>query len=714
VVPASAQIGLVYQFQPGSGPAGTQITFAGGGCPRGSGAADGAFEVFDGADTSGSVLSSTPFVTDSDDSFHGTTAPLPAGQVGSRATHVVCSSNGTSSVGSDFTLTAGTASTTTAPTTSTPGGSSTSSSMPPTSTTTTIPAARQWIDTSDRAAVLSAFHAIFDPTVPAPGWNGNVNDCVPGSLAADHRAAVMARVNWYRGMAGVLTGVTEDAGFSANAQQGALITAANSALNHNPPSTAKCFTNAGLDGTSHSNLYLGLSGVASIDGWVADPGSNNTAVGHRAWMLDPAQARMGFGSIPAAPQAAALYVVDQANSFPAVPPPTRESTRFVSWPTRGFVPATTVYPRWSLHRGGADFSSASVVVTVGGDAVPTTVEHRGTGDRLSTLTFLPQLPSLPTDSDLPISVTVTGISGTSVPGSYSWTTTVVPVAPPTPPPPPTTGGGDGRVAAINSCLGGHVKEGFLTNAFSQQLNCGDARAIALAGTRVGVVNSCGASYVKQGALSSSFDQQTGCNDTAAIAVSANRNGVINGCGAAYVKEGPLNGGFNQQLNCGDARALAVTDNRVGVINSCGSFYVKEGALNGGFNQQLNCNDARAIAVSANRIAVINSCGAVYVKEGALSNPFQLQLNCGDGRAIAVTDNRLGVINSCCAYYVKEGALSGGFTQQTQCGDAKAIAVSTNRNAVINGCSALYVKEGPLNGPFSFQLGCNDAKAVSLN
>ena len=307
------------------------------------------------------------------------------------------------------------------------------------------------------------------------------------------------------------------------------------------------------------------------------------------------------------------------------------------------------------------------------------------------------------------STTVVGGSTTTTSTTSTSTTTTTTTVKP-----PTTGGGGSRFGVINSCSALYVKEGFLTNAFHQQLNCGDGRAVALGETRVGVVNGCGSFYVKQGELNTSYQQQTGCGDTQAMAVSADRVGVINGCGAGYVKQGALNSPFSLQLGCGDARALAVTDNRLGVINSCGSFYVKEGALTAGFNQQTVCGDARAMAVSPNRVAVINSCGALYVKEGALTNPFQLQLGCGDGVAVAITDNRVGVITGCGAMWVKDGALTNGFTQQTQCGDARAIAVAPNRVAVINGCAAAYVKEGPLNGPFSFQLNCGDARSIALN
>ena len=162
--------------------------------------------------------------------------------------------------------------------------------------------------------------------------------------------------------------------------------------------------------------------------------------------------------------------------------------------------------------------------------------------------------------------TTTTTTTTTTPGPSTTTTTTTSTTSTTTTtsttvPPPTTGGGGARFGVINSCSSLYVKEGFLTNAFQQQLKCGDGRMVALADTRTGVVNGCGSFYVKQGALNGPFNQQTGCNDTQAIAVAPNRIGVINGCGAGYVKDGALNGPFSLQLNCGDARALSVTDGR---------------------------------------------------------------------------------------------------------------------------------------------------------
>ena len=131
------------------------------------------------------------------------------------------------------------------------------------------------------------------PASVAPEWNGNVAAGNAGSLGAGYLAAIVARVNDYRWMAGLPGGVTLDPTENAEAQQAALMMAANDQLNHSPPSTWLDYTAAGADAAAHSDLDLGVSGVAAIDLYMTDPGSSNTFVGHRRWMSIPPDANDG-------------------------------------------------------------------------------------------------------------------------------------------------------------------------------------------------------------------------------------------------------------------------------------------------------------------------------------------------------------------------------------------------------------------------------------
>ena len=281
-----------------------------------------------------------------------------------------------------------------------------------------------WIDTLDREAVLSAYSATFDPPLSDPGWDGNVGACRGGTLALGFRRSIQARINYFRRMAGVDGGVVEDSGFSVRAQEAALLMAANGTFNPNPPETWACWTEAGDDGAGRS-LLSPLTGPGVIDAWVSDGSQTNLGVGHRSWILLPTQVRAGIGVVPG--RASALYVDDPENQQPPGPPPIRDPAGFVSWPPAGFVPSPTVYGRWSLHHLDADFSAATVTVTVDGLRVAAPIAYRGPGFAMPTFSFVPQLPFLGR-ADREVRVTVANITleGQTEPVTHTWTTTVIP------------------------------------------------------------------------------------------------------------------------------------------------------------------------------------------------------------------------------------------------------------------------------------------------
>jgi hypothetical protein len=179
-----------------------------------------------------------------------------------------------------------------------------------------------------------------------------------GVLGQEYLAAIIARVNDYRWMAGLPGGVTLDPTENGEAQQAALMMAANDELSHSPTPDWLDYSTAGAVGAANSDLDLGISGVAAIDEYMTDPGSGNTFVGHRRWVLYPPTQTMGVGDIPA--ESNALYVVQpQTTPVPSV--------TAVAWPPAGFVPAPLVPQRWSLQSGSdADFSNATVAVTQNG------------------------------------------------------------------------------------------------------------------------------------------------------------------------------------------------------------------------------------------------------------------------------------------------------------------------------------------------------------
>ncbi len=204
-------------------------------------------------------------------------------------------------------------------------------------------------------------NVFLPPANVAPEWNGNVATDDAGTLGPGYLAAIVARVNAYRWMAGLPGGITLDPTENDEAQQAALMMAANGQLNHDPPPTWIDYTAEGANAAGHSNLAQvnGLpSGTNSIDLFMSDLGDNNTSVGHRRWVLYPPTQTMGVGDIPAA--TTALYVI-QPDDPPA------PSVTVVAWPPAGFVPDALIPDRWSLQAPyGSDFSNATVAVTENG------------------------------------------------------------------------------------------------------------------------------------------------------------------------------------------------------------------------------------------------------------------------------------------------------------------------------------------------------------
>ena len=64
-------------------------------------------------------------------------------------------------------------------------------------------------------------NVFLPPANVAPQWNGNVATGDAGTLGADYLAAIVARVNAYRWMAGLPGGITLDPTENAEAQQDA-------------------------------------------------------------------------------------------------------------------------------------------------------------------------------------------------------------------------------------------------------------------------------------------------------------------------------------------------------------------------------------------------------------------------------------------------------------------------------------------------------------
>jgi uncharacterized protein YkwD len=224
------------------------------------------------------------------------------------------------------------------------------------------------IKVGSRSAVDNAYVTQFAPGLElGTGYTGSDSSCQPGSTSAASRAATLRAANFTRSLGG-LAPVRFSPTLNDRAQRTALLMSANQALSHAPPRGWRCWTSVGAANAGRSNIALSYPAITSagvIELYMRDPGSDNGAVGHRRWLLNPFATTMGTGS------------TDTANAMTVIGPTAarRPNPAWVSWPTAGYFPQT-LEPggRWSLSAGNKqmDFRRATVRVYRNGKAVPAT------------------------------------------------------------------------------------------------------------------------------------------------------------------------------------------------------------------------------------------------------------------------------------------------------------------------------------------------------
>ena len=310
-------------------------------------------------------------------------------------------------------------------------------------TPTPSAASGAWIDTFDRQAVIAHHDAAFSGAVPDHGWTGDLSTCSAGTTSPEYRSAIIDRVNWYRAMAG-LGPITEDVERSADAQEAAVMNSVQpqgSTLSHDRAVTANfaCSTPAASEAAAHSNLARGVSGPTAINSYIRDRGESNTSVGHRNWILSASAEQFGVGDMPKVGDNRAtnvLWVDEESDRNPAG---TRDG--FIAWPNPGFVPNTSVYPRWSFAlprpAEGLDVTEAEVTMQRidTGRFIDAPIIYRGHNGGAPvdvivwepTLDFTGDAGSLPRPAlDTTYRITISNIvtqAGATV--SYSFDTTVI-------------------------------------------------------------------------------------------------------------------------------------------------------------------------------------------------------------------------------------------------------------------------------------------------
>jgi hypothetical protein len=189
----------------------------------------------------------------------------------------------------------------------------------------------------------------------AYGQSPNVAACQAGTTAEGSKTAALDEVNFIRGLSG-LPPVVYSSGEDNKVQQASLMMVANDDLMHEPPAWWHCWTQAGFDGASTSNLYI-MWGWDSepvipwdaITGFLIDTGVES--LGHRRWVLDPFLSQISYGAVHGKPKTQSEYPFAAAAALHVIGGPDGDISDldldFVAYPV-GPYPADYFDTSWYL------------------------------------------------------------------------------------------------------------------------------------------------------------------------------------------------------------------------------------------------------------------------------------------------------------------------------------------------------------------------------
>lgn len=282
--------------------------------------------------------------------------------------------------------------------------------LAPAGSPSSAPSTGLQVNTRDRDTVVTFYERFYLASQGVePYWTGDVASCKAGAVSPAFKDAILRRINYFRAMAGVPADIVFSDELNAKCQQAALMIVANHQFSHSPPPTWTCYRPGGAEACGKANLYFSTGNSPSpsliVDGYIEDPGQDNSSVGHRRWLLFPRQRTMGSGTAADGDSGNAIWIVGDFAPGPKVQS---------AWPPAGYVPRQLVFERWSFSFPQADFSSATVEMTQGGRPVALSIEFRskGSGDSFdgdNTIAWVPKGPPESSAGDVTFKVAVRNV-----------------------------------------------------------------------------------------------------------------------------------------------------------------------------------------------------------------------------------------------------------------------------------------------------------------
>jgi len=312
------------------------------------------------------------------------------------------------------------------------------------------------VDTARRNAVVAFWHYVYAASKGYEkriGWTGTYSGCNAGTTARRFQDDVQRRVNFMRALAGLDGSVRLNDGSavyvdghynptptvlrSAAAQQAALMMSKHRdslgrpVVTHMPAPDFICFTPEAGNACWRGNLTYGFFGAGAIDAYMRENVAGGDTIwsgkaGHRRWILLPGATSFATGDTPGdggSYQATnVLYVVQ--------PPSERAKTaaRFTAWPAPGYFPGELNTRVWSLSYPHANFANATVSMSGPSGTVSVTILDRTNvsyGDPAIIWQIPAEVGAGVGGEDKTYHVTVSGIGGTNVPASHSYTVTLI-------------------------------------------------------------------------------------------------------------------------------------------------------------------------------------------------------------------------------------------------------------------------------------------------